>query len=86
MGARIVIVGLVIPMALFAPEFIEAAVLIIAPREISIHNRLGDLFCADDAASHFDLLANAGDNCHLSHLAGKGALGRIRFDGQALGI
>ena len=74
----------VIPMALFAPQFIEAAVLIIAPSKISIHDRLGDLLGADDAARHFNLLANAGNNCHLSHLAGKRTLGRIGTDRQAL--
>ena len=78
--------SLVIPMALFCPEPIEAAVLIIAPGKISIHDRLGDLLCADDAASHFDLLANAGDNCHLSHLASKGSLGQIGVGVQALSV
>jgi len=63
--------SLVIPVALFAPQLIDTGVLIVAPGEFGIHNRLGDLLGADDCARHLYLLANVGDEGHLSQLAGK---------------
>ena len=76
--------SLVIPMALFAPQLIDTGILIIAPGEFSIHNRLGDLLSADDCARHLDLLADIGDQGHLGHLASKRSLGEIGVDLQLL--
>ena len=58
MSARALVVGLVIPVALFSPEAIEAVILICAPGVFTKHDRLGDLLGADDGPRHFDLLAN----------------------------
>ena len=72
--------SLVIPMALFRPELIEAGVLIIAPLVIGIHDRLSNLLGAHHLASHLDLLADAGDHSHLRHLRSKRSCRRIVRD------
>ncbi len=56
---------LVIPMALFCPETVEAAVLICAPAVIALHNGASNIFGALCGASELDLSSEMGDMCHL---------------------
>ena len=62
---------LVIPVALFSPQIIEAAILIFAPTVFIGHDRLGDNLGANDGAGHFNLAADLGNYRHLRHLARK---------------
>ncbi len=56
---------LVIPMALFSPESVEAAILICAPAVIALHNGSGYIFSAGWFTSELDLAGKESDMCHL---------------------
>ena len=65
MGNGAIVVGLVIPVALFCPKAIEAGELLIAPVVFAIHNLLGNDLCPIWRARHFNLSAYRGNECDL---------------------
>ncbi len=75
---------LVIPMALFSPESVEAAILICAPAVIALHNGSSHILGAGWFTSELDL---AGKECDMRHLRGRGKDAAIELslfrDGQA---
>ena len=52
MGARAIVVSLVIPMAFFGPKSVQARVLIIAPVVLLGHNRFCDRLGTPTGTSH----------------------------------
>ena len=65
MSAGAWIARLVIPIALFGPESVDAGKLIAAPVVLGLHDLAGDIFRAVRGAGNFDLARDRCGQCHL---------------------
>ena len=85
MGAGSLIASLVIPIALFSPEAIEAGILFIVPGVFNVHDRLSDSLGTELFAGLVDLLHRISNQRHLGGLANQGSRWHSAGNCQVLG-